>query len=201
MTAATEKKVTDATSSIPAFVIEADHPRNSTLLIQAVPGIRLRSALSSSRTVTDMHSGEEMVPVDQAQGLGSFPPMPGMQLAVNPAKCEVAVYDPLEDNEDLLDKFNRRLKARYGSASGVKPVPSQVVKCDTHQMKTLVRECLWLLQAGEAKLVKGPRFSMEEVDELPGRYLLNPGAQIANMQPRYEDEMAEWTSNLNRMGG
>lgn len=203
MSAATENKETKKqVTSIPAFVIEADHPRNCDLLFQAVPNLRLRSIISSSRTVVDARTGEEMVPVDQASGLGSLPQIPGMKLAVNPSSGEYHVHDPLIDSPELCERIGRRLKARTGSDTGpIKGVPDQRGTIDIHTMKTLCRECVWRVEAGDARVVKGVLPTLEDIEDMPGRFLLNPGARIQSMQPRYEDEYEAWKTNLDRVGG
>ena len=182
--------------------IEADHPRNCDLLIQCVPGCVLRSAISGVKGHTDA-SGEYRVPVDQSRHLGSFPNTPGMQLHVNPAELTYMIVDPMRDNVQLCDRVRKYLKETTGMTVSEKlnGVPTTSGKLDVHQMKSLVREMLWLVNSGEAKKCKGALPTMDDVNDLPGHFLLNPGMRVQTTQPRYEHQWEEWVQNLSRSGG
>lgn len=193
--AATEKRVSFE------FTIQADHPRNSDLLLQTIPNCRLRSTISSSRTVRDRRSGEEMVPIDQAAGLGSLPMIPGMTLKVNTKNGTYLIEDPLHNNEALCERIQRHFRTIIGSDSKVRGVPPQPGKLDEHRIKTLVRECRNIVDAKEARIVEGILPELDEVELLPGRVLLNPGLRTASTQPRFEDEWDSWFSRLQQVGG
>lgn len=194
-TAATEKRVSFE------FTIQADHPRNSDLLLQTIPNCRLRGTISSSRTVRDRRSGEEMVPIDQAAGLGSLPLIPGMKLKVSTKTLTYVVEDPLYGDDLLCERIQRHYRTIIGSDSKVRGVPPQTGKLDEHRMKTLVRECRNIVNANEAKIVEGILPELDEIDLLPGRVLLNPGLRTASTQPRFEDEWDSWFSRLQQAGG
>ena len=194
-TAATEKRVSFE------FTIQADHPRNSDLLLQTIPNCRLRGTISSSRTVRDRRSGEEMVPIDQAAGLGSLPLIPGMKLKVSTKTLSYIVEDPLYGDDLLCERIQRHYRTIIGSDSKVRGVPPQPGKLDEHRMKTLVRECRNIVNANEAKIVEGILPELDEIDLLPGRVLLNPGLRTSSTQPRFEDEWDSWFSRLQQVGG
>jgi hypothetical protein len=59
-------------------------------------------------------------------------------------------------------------------------------------MKTLCREVLWMIANNAGKFVKGPGYTQEQCDALPGRYMQNPGAQTRWHQPVFEDQMEAW---------
>jgi len=196
----TEEKKTEAV--VAPFGIEADHHTNSDLLIQAIPGCRLRSALRP-RPVKDRKTGNMMISADQAAVLGKFPPVPGMQLHVNPAKLTYTIIDPLNDDEQLCDRIRQAINASSvtrvsGKLHGVETVKG---KLDVHRMKTLVRELRWLLDSEDVKEVNGKVPEMEDIEELPGNFLLNPGARIPNSQPVFEKDWDAWVQNLTRVGG
>ena len=184
------------------FGIEADHPRNCDLLIQSVPGLRLRGAISSTKSVTDVKTGQQMVPRDQAAALGALPAIPGMQIHVNPAKRTYKVIDPLHGNKDLCARIRRAM-----ALNGVRVTetldgaPPQEGVLDQHRMKSLVREMHDLLLNNEAKIVQGPHPSRDDIEDLPGKFLLNPGSRIPNGQPVYEKDLQGWVDSLNRSGG
>lgn len=187
------------------FGIEADHPRNSDLLLQSIPNCRLRSSIDGSRSIIDAKTGDVRVPLDQARALSSFPRTPGMQLMVNPMRGAYVVLDPLEDpaNEQVIDRVNKYLKQNtpIRSNSQIKGVPKQKGELDKDRMKTLCREILDLHDAGHIKVVQGMLPDRETVDSLPGNYLLNPGSRVQNTQPRYEKDLEGWVDRLSQNGG
>lgn len=199
MSAATEERVV----SVLPFGIEADHPRNDDLRLKCIAGARLRSAIDGSKPYINTRTGEAHLPFGQAHGLAAFPKTPGMQLHVNPAECTYVILDPLEGDEVLLERISKWLRNRDGirNDAKIKGVPAQKGKLDAHQMKSLCREMLDLVEAGEAKRCKGPLPSREDVDELPGYYLLNPGIQTMTSQPRYEKDFDDWVQRLHSIGG
>lgn len=182
-----------------AFTIEADHHNNSDLLLQSIPGCRLRTAILSSRTTIDPKTGDQRT----SRGLGDLPQIPGMRLAVNPEKLSYEITDPLYTDEDACERIrvaiNRINPDRItGRLRGVEPKKGSL---DVHRMKTLCRELLWLINAGDAKVIRGAAPNMDDVDALPGKYLLNPGSQVPNTQPRYEEDMEKWVERLAAGGG
>ena len=186
------------------FTIEADHPRNCDLYIQSIPGCRLRSAIEGMRPIIDTKTGDVRVPLEQAKSLASFPRTPGMQLHVNPAELTYRVSDPLHGNTVLCDRIQRFLKENPGVgkvADKIDGIPPLDGKLDPHRMKTLVREMLWLLNANEAKLVQGRAPDLEDIEELDGKFLLNPGSRVGNTQPVFEEDFPNWVDNLSRTGG
>jgi len=194
--------MTEVAVSVSSFTMEADHPRNCDLLIQNIPGLKLRSAIEGTRPIIDQQTGDAVVPADQSKGLASLPRIPGMLIRVLPEEGIVIVTDQIDDDEKLKSRLVSFLKnnTAYRSDS-IKGVDKQTHKIGESEMKTLCRELFNIMEAGEGTLAKGPMPKMSEIDEMPGRYLLNPGSTLQNSQPRYEDEYEEWKSNLSRLGG
>ena len=203
MATAVEKEQKEQAISVEPWSIIADHHRNSDLLIQCIPGrFRLRSAISAAKPVKDRF-GNEKIPVDQASFLGLFPPIPGMELTVNPAKLTYQITDPLEDDERLCNLIKRTLEAHsaFRSDHPIRGCPVQRGKLDAHHMKSLCREMIWLVESGDARVGKGVCPKLEAVEQLPGKFLLNPGSTIPNTQPVFEADWDSWYSNLQRSGG
>ena len=192
----TKEKISVAV--VPPFGIEVDHPRNCDIMLQSIPDCRLRSAVSPVVTNVD-----GTVRTMTAKGL-TPPVTPGMQLHVNPEKCSYVVSDPMFGNDEACEKVDKFLTA-IGELSGVnnkiRGVPTLQGTLDVHRMKTLCRELVGLLETGDIKMIKGPKPDLEEVNELPGNYLLNPGSRVHNSQPRYEKDLPAWEAQLSRAGG
>ena len=182
---------------VPAFGIEARHPRFADLFIQSIPGCRLRS--KTGPVITNVDGT-----VRTLQTKGHSPPeVPGMQLHVNPAALTYVILDPLNDDEDAKARIRKYLQLTTGTRvdSNLKGATTVKGELNPHQMKTLCREICNLLDEGDAKTVKGASPDREDVDELPGNYLLNPGLRTQSSQPMFEKDYDGWIDRLSRSGG
>jgi hypothetical protein len=146
--------------------------------------------------------GRARVPLDQAKALASFPKTPGMQLHVNPGACTYSIVDPLHGNTKMLNEIATHFReagdfSQSGKMDGVERVDG---KLDQHRMKSLCRELLCIVQAGDGVLLEG-KLEAADIEDLPGRFLLNPGSTVPNTQPIYEDDFPAWVDNLSRSGG
>ncbi len=194
------------------FGVRIDHPRNCDIVLQGIPGSRLRSDIRASRTTQDAKTGAERIPQDQARHLGMLGEVPGMEIHVNPGQCSYLIHDPLTEDghADTLKRIQQYRAETMGTrdTSELKGVPDQSGKLDQHRMKTLCRELFWLIDTGEARLIKGQLSgekneetrSLTGIDKLPGHYLLNPGSTIPNTQPQFEKDYESYVSTLNKTG-
>ena len=191
------------TMIVPPFGVEAKHPRNCDLLIQSIPGCRLRSEIDGTSPVRDVKTGDLRVSLDQARHLASFPRVPGMQLHVNPAELTYAIMDPLHGDAEMCERIRKWMNEMSPMRTGqtVKGVPTLTGQLDVHRMKTLCRELVQTMASGEMKHCKGPKPSMDDIDELPGNYLLNPGSRVNTTQPTFEKDWDSWVEQLTRSGG
>jgi len=187
---------------VPNFAVQVDHPRNSDQIIQSIPGCRLRSAISGVKGFKDKN-GEIQIPLDQQRDLGQYPNTPGMILKVNPAKCSYCIEDPMFEDVVLCERLQKRMEAKseVSIAGKLQGVPPQEGTLDVHRMKTLCREIITLLKLKNVKVVKGPTPDLDDVDDLPGHYLLNPGSRVPNGQPQFEKDYDKWVEQLGRSGG
>ena len=190
------------TVDVLAFGIEADHPRNSDLLIQGVENCRLRSSIKPTKQIMDEEDGEPVERPVNAWMVDGFPNrLSGMQLHVDPEKLTWKIVDPLEGNERVLAQIKKAVDRNtgYSTIDKLKGMPERSGTLGKDEMKTLVREMVGIINSGEAKVI-GMKPDMDDVDNLPGRYLLNISNREQWKQPRYEDELSDWERNLNRMG-
>ena len=194
-----KEKETTNPNAVGSFAIMADHPLLADLLLQSIPGCRLRSAISANKTAKN----GARIGRDQASLLGQFPNLQGMELHVNPAKLTYVVLDPLAEDEPTCERIKKLMDSLgpFRTGDKLRGVPTQKGTLDLHRMKTLVREMIWLVEAGEARVVKGVLPTMDQVESLPGRTLLNAGSRVPNMQPVFEDQWDAWLNSLIRAGG
>ena len=205
MSTMTEKK---KNVSVMPFCIEAKHPQNCDVAIQSL-GLVLRGAVSASVEIFDKQWNDE----DFEEGKSTRPAaarlidgvgeLPGMQLQVDPAGCRWKVIDPLYKNEKRLTQIKKAMKRAAGMSvsdnlSGVPPKEGSV---DVHTMKTLCRELLCFIMSGEIKVIKGPVPSLEDVEELPGHFLLNASNMMGWHQPRFEKDYAAWVDRMSQISG
>lgn len=184
---------TENPNAVAPFGIEADGPRMEDLALQCIHGLKLRSAVAATKPATDFRTGHPKISQDQAAYLGNFPPIPGMQLHVSPAKLTYTAIDPLHEDKDLCERIQEAMKeAGTLTSSKLRGVPSQTGTLDKHRMKSLIREMLNLVKANEARVCKGTLPTEEQLAQLPGRFLKDPGARIPNSQPIFEDEWDNW---------
>lgn len=191
----------EVTGFLPVFTVEADHPRNCDLILQAIPGCRLRGSIDGSRHTIDAKSGDTRVPIDQARALASFPRTPGQHLTIDTRRMAYRISDPLYQNDVMLNRIAQHFKESGKSSVQVKGVPPLEGTLDKDRMKTLCREVFDLLALGHMKIASGAAPGMDDIDDLPGKYLLNPGSVVQNTQPRYEEDFQTWVDNLSRGGG
>lgn len=182
---------------IAPFGITVDHPRSCDVLLQSIPGCRLRSRLKATMTTVG-----GLVRTPQSKGI-SPPEVPGMQLHVNPAELSYVVFDPLNEDEDAKHRIRRYLHETTGVRVDVNLRGAETVKgkLDKHRMKTLCREICNLLDEGVVQMIKGVAPDREDVDDLDGDYLLNPGLRTQTTQPMYEKDYPAWINQLTRSGG
>lgn len=182
---------------VPPFGIEADDPQLCDLMLQSIPGCRLRSRIKPTTTTV---KGQIRTPTTQGH---SPPEAPGMQLHVNPADCSYVIHDPLNDDENAKSRIKRYLQLTTGARQDAQIRGAETVKgkLDKHRMKTLCREITWLIESGQVRVVKGAAPDPTDIDELPGDYLLNPGLQTMTTQPMFEKDFPGWLDQLTRSGG
>ena len=183
------------------FTIEADHPRNSDLLIQGLENCRLRSAIKPTKEVFVREGGvQELQPAaaDMVKGIPGN--IPGMQLHINPEKLEWIMSDPLDGNERMLEQIKKAIDTHsgYSVAKELKAVPLRRGSLDKHQMKTLCRELLNIVNEKQARIVKGPKPTMEDVENLPGDFLLMSSTRNKWRQPRFEKDHERWADELDK---
>lgn len=202
---------TEKTASVMPFAIEARTPRNQDLMIQCLGGMKLRGAVSATVEVfdhtwtdldADSEDGERLTMPTPAKVIPGVGDLPGEQLYVNPVTGEWKTFDPLYKKEAVLDRIRRAIKNRGGVANvgeRLRGIKARSGRVDADTMKTLCRELLCFIEAKEARVVKGICPDRDDVDELPGRYLLNWSNRSKWHQPRYEDQVDRWTEKLNQL--
>ena len=190
--------MTTATKTmVPPFGVEFDHPRNADFLLQAIPGCRIRGAISPTITNID---GSIRTLVDAPSG-STMPTVPGMQIHVNPEKLKYTVIDPLCEDEAACERVRAYMEATsFGKLDKIQGAPPQEGTLDVHRIKTLCRELIQIMEEGHAKVIKGPKPQLEDVDEMPGHYLLNPGSQTFSTQPTFEKDYPRWIETMTKAG-
>jgi len=214
MSMATEDKERKITAPGP-FVVEAKTLRNQDLIIQNLDGIRLRGAVQATIEVFDRGWQDEddeddpdemkMVtrpaPANIVDGIGE---LPGERLYVNPGTGEWKTQDPLFEKKTKLERIRLALRRAIGfgvvgqKLRGMKPRSGKI---DADQMKSLCLELACFVEAKEARAVRGQVPTLEEIEGMKGRRLLNWMNRQNWKQPKYADQLEEWERRTNQLDG
>ncbi len=195
-------KLTNPVCEVMPFAIEADHPTNSDLMIQMLGNLRLRSNIKAVKDILDYEEGERIVRPVSAHMVDGLPRnIPGMQLYINPGKCTWKMIDPLREDRETCERIQRAMSAQSGMSvsATLRGVPPREGELGVDEMKPLISELVRLIEAREARMIKVSMPAKEDIDELPGDYLLNKSNQGQWNQPRYEKDYEEWRRSLNRI--
>jgi len=201
MTTTAEKEV-----MVRPFTIEIDHPTNANVFVQGI-ALKLRSRVKHAKKIRKLNkqTGEVEERPASAKMLSTLPSeIPGQHLRVDPAKLEWEVTDSLVDDPDTCREIALAMRqderSVYRNPVNIKGVPAKRGTLNEHQMKTLCRELFHILENGHAKVVKGIAPDIEDVNEMPGKYLTNAFSEHPIHQPQFEEDMPAWIDRLNRLG-
>lgn len=185
--------------SVQKWGIEADHPRNGDLWIKCIPNCRLRTQIRP-KPVVDDRTGNATMHVGEAVNYGTAGTLPGMQLLVDPATCECVIIDPTHDDPEGLKRWLKQVFRNSPTVPEMQGQPPRREKIDVDHMKTLCREMKQLVELGHAKVCTGELPKAEDIDALPGDYLLDAGAFTTTFRPKYEKDYDEWHRRQGTMG-
>lgn len=190
--------------SLRPFTIEVD-TAGGDLVVKNIAGCKLRTAVDGHRGRLNKKTGQMTISRDRAAALASLPRIPGQYLHVNPEKLTYKITDPLADKDSTLASlkqwYNENTPFRIPAGVSMEAAPEQQGELNVHEMKSLCREIIHMMNADLVRVVQGPKPDMEDVQELPGKFLLNPGLQSHTTQPQFEEDWDAWVDNLNRGGG
>lgn len=161
-----------------AFTVEACCERNRNPMFEPT-GVILRGAWRRS----------ELRGAENIDELGKFPDIPGLQITIDPVRKTAVVEDPLSHwSPQEMDALNQAASAIPGFARvKFKIEPSDVRdKMSDNDVKTW---CYWvwrMVDAGDAKVVKGSLPSVADIEALPGK--IRVGHQNQDGWQRFKGE-------------
>lgn len=154
--------------------------------------LRLRGAWSISRLMSKQGGGRAI-----GEAMSGMPNIPGMRCKVEPRHSRVTIFDPLENEPDLLAQINK-LKEKWpiigGESNGAgkwKPNDTAVHVLVPDEFKSVVLDLVDLYKGKMLVPLDGSRIpSQEEAEALPGKQLYDPWSN-SRAKPTYaEDEHA-----------
>lgn len=182
--------------TVPAFAVQATHPRNCDLHLMCLNGVIGRRMRSTTNPLVTNIQGQPR-PFNRQDPV---PVIPGQILRVFPSELRVVMEDPFFGDDVMRDALARWLRKNQGGTSTIPPsgIPPVEGRMDANRMKSLCREILHLLADKSMTQVEGPAFDLEDVDGLPGDYLLNPGSIIPTGQPALEKHWDQYVQRCNQ---
>ena len=174
----------------------------SDVIIQSIPGCKVRGAIKPTKKVFKPHGGMKTTTAPSGN-IPGIPDVPGIRLEVNPGRCTCKLVDPLVEEVGIRSELEAALMShgRLQKGQNINGVPERTENLDPSRMKTLVRELVRMIDCDMAKMHRGECPKEEDIEKLKGHFLLNPGSQVHNSQPRYEKDLPEYLDRLQRVGG
>ncbi len=176
------------------FTVEFGDSHNRTILL-ACFNEKFRGSFSNGKA----HSRTSGAP--NIGDMNQMPDLPGQRMEVDWRKRTVTVTDPLEDDEELVDRMNRVLRNNRITGSNQKCVfvPSVVkTKLNDNQLKTLVLELAKLRDGGSLEVTTGSLPATDKLDNLPGRQFFDP-MNSSSRKPTFVDQYEDWATQVDRM--
>lgn len=153
--------------------------------------IRVRGAWSVA-TMANRPEGAR----DIGAKMSGVPATPGQRLAVIPSKNLAIIYDPLEDDPELMKRINQALR-RAGAGSDREPVPKTELTCNPDTLKTLCVELLNKETNGDIIVTKNSIPTREQLAALEGDELHDPWNSNTR-KPKYKKDVDAWEMELER---
>lgn len=151
--------------------------------------LRGRFSLAGLHARTEEKNGKmvKIGGVTVSPELSVMPEVPGMRMTIDAKESTARIFDPLEDDPELLDDINR-VQSNITSLGGkITFVKSVVRRLDEPTLKTLLREMCRLVEAKSATVVEGSLPKLKQIEKLPGRFLYDPAFK-SQIKPRYEGD-------------
>lgn len=183
-------------SGLAPFAFRIEEPRCRGVLITSLKSTQaIRSDWSLA--ILNAHGGS-----DVGGTMQRMPSIPGIEVHVNPRTRVVEFIDPLEHDQDLLDRINAIVAdvVAIGPAGGksFRAVPKQTVKLSVDEFKTFLIEIAYFDGPdSDWKLIvtSGTIPTIEEIEKLPGRELFDVRSN-SHIQPKYRDDVEKWFERL-----
>lgn len=137
---------------------------------------------------------------DVGAAMSQMPEIPGLRIRIVPKDLKIVIFDPLEKNEELVERINKVFKAARGGATTQEYKAVERTEMDLEKQpdkfKTLICELARMKESGTIKVHDGKFPTEDEIEKMPGRELFDPGND--GRKCRYKDEYEEWAAGLDR---
>jgi hypothetical protein len=135
--------------------------------------------------------------------MSQMPDVPGIQMTVLPREKKAVAHDPLADDADLLAKANgvwNDSAMGRSPGGGSKPWPDTEFALDDDTLKTLCIELVRKRGSGVLSVVRGALPTEQQIEDLPGGELYDPGNSNQHGHPRYAEDVPAWRQKLELAG-
>ncbi len=171
------------------FTVEFGDRANRMIVLQSLSGERFRGSFAIANVPSGSHN----------QTMGQIPNLPGQHLAVSTRDRRITISDPLEHDKTLLSQLRLAMrKLRSIREAEVTYVPSTERQLDEDALKTLLFELSAMIANKTATVIKGDFPTREQIEQLAGDELWDPGDTTGRPKPRYKKDERAWR---NRQAG
>lgn len=175
-----------APRAIPPVTVEFGDDCNRTITIDTLKA-RLRGKYSQMRR-------------DAGAIMNRMPDIPGQRMTIDFASRLVRIFDPLENDKDLLSKINSVTAEATVIASGGGKftfVTASEQKLNADELKTLIIEICTLVENKSAFVVDGTQLPSERaIESLPGFELFD--VWNSGRKPKYKKDAEAYFDKMER---
>lgn len=172
-----------------SFTVEFGDDGNRTIMIAT-----LRERVRGSWSLAKLHARPQGGR-DVGRVMTAMPNIPGLRMRVH-MSGKVEIFDPLENQPDVLDQINRVRRQATAIYDGrpAQAVPRREMTLDRNRLTTLVLELKRKAESGSCHLVDGTEFPPD--DALSGKRLFDP--MNSGRKPMYHEEFEGWAERIDR---
>lgn len=181
------------------FTVEfgCDYNRNFTITCPPFQGVDIRGRYDTSRMakrpmgMRDLGSEATRIPS----------PIPGAMLRIDVRRSTATLFDPLAETtegKEILRRYNELAK-RVPALRQMSPFESLTYKLDPDQLKTLLCDLLRKLESGDITVIDGRMPELDELDNIPGHELYDPGNN-SHDKPRYKKDLPSFIDKMRAAG-
>lgn len=172
------------------FEVEFGTDRNQMVMINTLK-MRVRGRYSLATFLSRPGGARDV------GAMARMPTIPGMRLAVHPARLTCRLHDPLEGDDELLGRINATVEGipSLGQGGTLTHVPASEHQLTQDAMKTLLLELN--RRTHEFTITNGDLPTPREIEDMEGDELYDPHNSSAR-RPKYKKDVEAYEARIDR---